>query len=267
VADYNQQQQTADNSANYMAFQPPQQQANVGLNAQFVYGENLQAALGISEQVALGSAIQLVINPMALAEACSSVVPPAVQAVCGGGSGGYMQFTIGTNSTVNVGRVYSITLGKKVEIDLGDPAKVPTAAKAAEIIVGVLISAALLGWMIAYNQYGDDEDSRAEACLVSQTILNGLMSLFVTIAASFDSVDKNFWAAQAEVFQVKGSRLRKAGATVLNVASASIAAGIGLEGLILPAIQSSKDESHWLSNAEQDAAEPFIDPGQVWGKS
>ena len=267
MADYNQQQQTPDNSSNYMAFQPPQQQSNVGLNSQFVYGENVQAALGINEQLTLGSNIQLVINPAALAEACSSVVPPAIQAVSGGGAGGYMQLTIGTNSQINVGRQYAINLGKKVNIDFGDVKNLsnPTAAKAVAVTMSLLISAAMLAWFIAYNQYGDDEDSRAEACLISQTVLNGLLALFVTIESAFDTTDKNFWTAQAEVFQVKNSRLRKAGATVLNLASASLAAGISLEALILPAIQSSKDESHWLANAEQDAAEPAIDPGQVWG--
>src|SRR5215472_15001650 len=99
--------------------------------------------------------------------------------------------------------------------------------------MSVLIGAALLAWLIAYDAYGDDEDSRAECSLISETVLNGLMALFVAIETAFNIGDRTFWTAQSEIFEVKGSKLRKGATTFLNVITkllvAALASGAELE--------------------------------------
>ncbi len=86
-----------------------------GLNAIWVFGENMQAALGLNHQIAVGNNQQICINPAGLAAGIGG--PPTVSALLGGGLGGNMQLTLGTSVALTAGQAYEINLGPdKVDI-------------------------------------------------------------------------------------------------------------------------------------------------------
>ena len=90
-----------------MAYQPwfnPDLQSIAGLNSAMVFGENIQFATGVNHQIALGSNMQLCVNPGTWFSMIGGPACSALNDFFGaGGLGGNLQFTIGTNTTVNWG--------------------------------------------------------------------------------------------------------------------------------------------------------------------
>jgi type VI secretion system secreted protein VgrG len=89
----------------------------IGLNSVFTLGDNLQAACPLNHQLVLGNNLQMCINPTGLIVGSKAQVPPLLEAFCGSGMGGNMQFTIGTNAQFTLGQSYEISIGPpKIEI-------------------------------------------------------------------------------------------------------------------------------------------------------
>ncbi len=86
-----------------------------GLNAIWVFGENMQAALGLNHQIAIGNNQQICINPVGLAAGLGG--PTAASELLSSGLGGNIQLTLGTSVALTAGQAYEINLGPdKVEI-------------------------------------------------------------------------------------------------------------------------------------------------------
>jgi hypothetical protein len=159
-----------------MAYQPwynPDLQSIAGLNSAMVFGENIQFATGVNHQIALGSNMQLCVNPgtwfaMMGGPACS-----ALNDFFGaGGLGGNLQFTIGTNTTVNWGRQYQVNVGGEtitIEAALQD-----TAAKVLCAIIGGLT----IVYAVAYGAC-PDENWRATIIILFQIAMDAMLTVFM----------------------------------------------------------------------------------------
>ncbi len=91
-----------------------------GLNAMFVFGENMQAALGLNHQVAFGNNQQICINPAGLLADVDVEGGPLLTGLLGGDAGGNMQLSFGCNVALTVGQAFEMNLGPdKIQIDGG----------------------------------------------------------------------------------------------------------------------------------------------------
>src|ERR1700692_4647356 len=124
-------------------FQPwanPDPQSVAGLTSAMVYGENIQCATGVNHQIAVGSNLQLCINPGTLVAMMGGPACSSLSDFFGaGGMGGNMQFTIGTNTTVNWGRQYQINMGgETITYDAGQ--QTPASKKLCAVIGATCIA-------------------------------------------------------------------------------------------------------------------------------
>jgi hypothetical protein len=159
-----------------MAYQPwfnPDLQSIAGLNSAMVFGENIQFATGVNHQIALGSNMQLCVNPGTWLAMMDGPACSALNDFFGaGGLGGNLQFTIGTNTTVNWGRQYQVNVGGEtitIEAALQDE----TAKRLCAIIGGLTIVYAL-----AYGVC-PDENWRATIIILFQIAMDAMLTVFM----------------------------------------------------------------------------------------
>ena len=152
--------------AQFQPWENPDPQSIAGLNSVMCYGENIQFATGVNHQIAVGSNLQLCINPGTLVAMLGGPACSALSDFFGaGGLGGNMQFTIGTNTTVNWGRQYQVNMGGET---IAYEASQQTAASKA---LCAIIGATCIAYSIAYGAC-TDEDARATIVILFQTTID-----------------------------------------------------------------------------------------------
>jgi hypothetical protein len=227
-------------------FQPwanPDPQSIAGLNSQMVYGENVQFATGVNHQIAVGSNLQLCINPGTLiamlgGPPCSSLA----DFFGSGGLGGNLQFTIGTNTTINWGRQYQINMGG--ETVTYEASQQTAASKALCAIIG----ATCIAYSIAYGACSD-EDGRATILIIFQVTIDALLGAFMAYQATLKS------GSQSVADMVRS--LRGAGASSHTTAweNGGILAAAGVTGalgaVVTPVVAVAVEEGHFASQQSQ----------------
>ena len=155
----------------------PSAQGLVGLNSTMVYGENIQTAVGINHQLAVGSNYQICVNPAGLLTGPTSLPGlPIFASALGGGIGGNVQFTIGTNAQITYGRAFEINVGApKVSLDNNHDDQ-NTATYLLCGGVGLII----LLYVVAYGIH-DDDSVRAGLTIAFQTCLDLLFGVLVCL--------------------------------------------------------------------------------------
>ena len=227
----------------YQPWANPDPQSVAGLNSQMVYGENIQFATGVNHQIAVGSNLQLCINPGTLEAMLGGPKCSALSDFFGaGGLGGNMQFTIGTNTTVNWGRQYQVHMGG--ETIIYDASQQTPASKK----LCALIGASCIAYSLAYGAC-PDEDGRASLAVLFQVTIDTLLTAFMAYQAvlkngkqtAHEMVKALYGAASVE----HSSRWESAGAT-------TAAAVTGVLGAVLtPVIAIAAEEGHFASEQSQ----------------
>ena len=198
----------------------------VGLNAVFTYGDSLQASCPLNQQLVIGNNLQMCINPFGLMAGTqlAQSSPQYLQSALGGGMGGSMQFTIGTNAQFTLGQSFEISIGPpKIEIHQ------PYSKHVAVSILCGMLGAASIAFMIAYDllkgpndtsvpdgdpatpaeEYGDHK--RVAAVLIFQAASDIMLTLIMGLEAAADSED---WLADntmAALYEVDAACLNALG--------------------------------------------------------
>jgi hypothetical protein len=230
------------------SFQPwanPDPQSIAGLNSSMVYGENVQFAVGINHQVAVGSNLQLCINPGTF---MSEMAGPACAALGGffggGGLGGNLQFTIGTNTNITWGRQYTVNMGGE-----------SISYEASQQTVGSKALCAVIGGVcIAYSiAYGacSDEDGRASILIAFQIVMDALLGAFMVYQASLKAARQSItdiatglWGATK---QEHSSKWELAGL----LTAAALTGVVG--ALVTPAVAVAAEENHFQGQTQSSS--------------
>ena len=180
----------------------PDPQAVLGVNSIMVYGGNFQMAVPLNVQLALGSNLQICVNPVAYAGAMGSTSHPSAPSptlsqVLGSGTGGNMQFTIGTSTNFVMGQSVDINLGpKKIEIHVGDSAPIGTPC----VILGWVFCGLIMSFVVAYGLIHDDEQ-RALLTLTFQVALQALLLVFMDMHKLYKKVDHTVYLVDKTAFK------------------------------------------------------------------
>jgi hypothetical protein len=227
-------------------FQPwtnPDPQSVAGLNSSMVYGENIQFATGVNHQIAVGSNLQLCINPGTLVAMMGGPACSALSDFFGaGGLGGNMQFTIGTNTTVNWGRQYQVNMGGET-ISYDASQQTPASKK-----LCALIGATCIAYSIAYGAC-PDEDGRAAIVIIFQVTIDTLLTAFM----AYQAVLKNGkQTAHEMVKSLYGAAAVEHSSKWESGGIMAAAALTGVLGAVLtPVIAVAVEEGHFASEQSQ----------------
>jgi len=142
----------------------------LGINSQFVYGENLQVACPMNHQLVVGSSLQVCINPLGLVAGVPDIpAAPTMTSLLGSGVGGNMQLTMGSSAQITMGQSMEISFGPpKMEWHESFKDHVATC-----ILCGVLGAAAIL-WVLLYDKLTGDKE-RANLAIVFQLLFDALL--------------------------------------------------------------------------------------------
>jgi hypothetical protein len=229
-----------------MPFQPwanPDPQSIAGLNSQMVYGENVQFATGVNHQIAVGSNLQLCINPgtlIALLEgpACSSLA----DFFGAGGLGGNLQFTIGTNTTVNWGRQFQVNMGGET-ITYDASQQTPTSKAMCAVIGGLCIA-----YSIAYGAC-TDENTRAAIVIVFQLTMDALLTLFMQhqamLKAGNQTISDTLHTLRGAVAASHTTKWEVAGVLAATAVTGALGA------LVTPLVAVAVEEGHFAAEQSQ----------------
>jgi type VI secretion system secreted protein VgrG len=215
-----------------------------GLNAIWVFGENMQAALGINHQVAVGFNQQICINPVGLLGGISSVgaSEPLLTGLLGGSVGGNIQLTYGSNVQLTVGQAVQINLGPKgINVD-GDGSY--KSHLLSFVLTGV-IGLAAIAYSIAYGCLVGSNDyvTCGTVTLVYQELVDVLLeTVMITemlINKVYDTVKKT-WTSDA-LYDAAKAGLKAMDSDAPGVSLPWSAAVIALLALITATLVSTLD--------------------------
>jgi hypothetical protein len=167
----------------------PVPQGILGMNSIFVLGDNFQAACPMNHQLVIGNNLQMCINPTGLVAGApmkdGTILSPTLQAICGSGMGGSMQFTVGSSAQFTLGQSYEISVGPpKIEIHATKYTGHYSVSKMCAIIG---ISSAIL--LIAYDiiaavqksHYNGESDKNAPKGDTAEQVEDGLRTGLVLV--------------------------------------------------------------------------------------
>lgn len=228
------------------SFQPwanPDPQSIVGLNSAMIYGENIQFCTGVNHQIAVGSNMQLCVNPGTL---ISMLGGPATSALAdffgSSGLGGNLQFTIGTNTTINWGRQYQVNMGG--ETITYESTQQSTAAK----VLCAIIGAVAIAYSIAYGACSD-EDGRATIVIVFQITMDLLLGAFMIYEAVLKAANQKVTDILKALFAAAKTEHTKK--WELGALTASMAATGVLGAIITPLVAIAVEEHHFAAEQSQ----------------
>ncbi len=175
----------------------PWPQGVLGLNANMVFGENMQAAVGINHQLTVGSNFQICVNPAGLMQGLGPSLPelPFFTEVLSSGVGGNMQLTVGTNAQVIYGRNIEVDAGMpKLELHAGTPAE----DAVSYALVGGM-GAVILAYVILYAAMDGDAE-RANWTIAFQIIMDILLSVMMKLEFEKHQSDKELEEIRQQLF-------------------------------------------------------------------
>jgi hypothetical protein len=159
-----------------------------------------------------------------------------------GGLGGNLQFTIGTNTTVNWGRQYQINMGG--ETITYDANQQTAASKALCAIIG----ATCIVFSIAYGACSD-EDDRATLVIIFQITIDVLLGAFMAYQAALKGGTQTFGDM---IRGLRGSGAVGHTTTWENGGIMAAAAITGVLGAIVtPLVAVAVEEGHFASQQSQ----------------
>ena len=178
----------------------------LGVNAQTILGINQQNVFPLNGQVFFGENLQIVLNPLGLLDTGLEEkdekgdpknVPGPLAHFLGGGLGGNMQFTFGSNGQLTYGRNFDYSIG---------PEKAEQSVKAVPVLKGLCWALVIVEaiYLIAYDvsagtsPYTPD-DSTGSAEQPGDNLRAGLTVGFQVVAALLVAVIMKYAAVQAEV--------------------------------------------------------------------
>lgn len=248
----------------YSPFQKPDPQAQVGLNSQVTYGENISTTVGWSHQLCLGSNTQIFINPLeALAILPGSWKFPAELGMLCGGAGANLQLIMGSNTNFTLGRNYTVNLGPdEVKFDFGAEIKdLPAdqeerdcllknvnSAKLFTKVMAFVVMALIITWVISYAEV-TDEDKRAEIALAFQVALSALLAVMMAVYTDIDTANRLLKGEQNVLFRMNTDTGRVFAPVVTRVSTVGPAL---LELAIMEPVVNAQDEAHF-DNEDQES--------------
>jgi hypothetical protein len=227
-------------------FQPwanPDPQSVAGLNSAMVYGENIQFATGVNHQIAVGSNLQLCINPGTLVAMLGG---PACSALAdffgGGGLGGNLQFTIGTNTVINWGRQYQVNMGGETINYEANMQKASSKALCA------IIGATCIAYSIAYGACSD-EDARATIVILFQVTIDGLLAAFMAYQAALKAGTQTLTDTLATINGDAAAEHSSKWELGGIMTAAALTGSVG--AIVTPVVAIAVEEGHFASEQSQ----------------
>jgi hypothetical protein len=145
---------------------------DLGTNCAMTYGDNIFGVTGIYDQIYVGENVALVLNPFAVG-AAKLIPKPAFWGLLGGALGGNMAFTMGLNTSVQWGQVFTINLGPG-QLTTEAANHLPTQALA------VIVCGLGIAWQIDYA-IDYDFDARSKINDVYQAVIESLLVALVEV--------------------------------------------------------------------------------------
>lgn len=179
-------------------FPKPEPLATLGLNANVVYGTNVQVACPLNFQLALGGNLQVCISPNAgyiydenpligTGDPMSATLPSAVTNFLGSGLGGNMQFTMGTSANFVVGQSFDINLGpRRIALDVHKVTGIQTCMGT----TGKLVIA--LTWVFVLAYAIPNDDFRSILTMAYQLTMQIMMGLLMDVQGIYKQMEKRY---------------------------------------------------------------------------
>jgi type VI secretion system secreted protein VgrG len=219
-----------------------------GLNALWVYGENMQAVAGLNHQLAIGNNHQICINPLGLA----ALGVPAPPWLVGGmaGMGGNIQLTLGASAAVTLGQVFEINVGKK-KITIEGAYK----DHKVTVITCTLLAAVATLYAIGYGL--KNKNNQYLGCgtytVAYQATVDLLLILIMAVENMFEESEDEHVFFLNELFGVEPNPESESAATTATGWLAGCGAGALLLGAIAAPLALAKEDS--LVGDQQSAAD------------
>jgi len=178
----------------------PEPQAILGLNSTVVFGGNVQVAFPINFQMAVGSNVQICISPNAWStlylDSSATTLPAEGNRILGSGLGGNMQLTMGTSANFVIGQSFDINLGpRRITLDVHNK----TGIQACVRVIGTIILAASIVFLIAYGAISDD-DGRAATVMIFQITMQVLLIVLMDTEKIYGKMDAGYQKAFEDTF-------------------------------------------------------------------
>ena len=155
-----------------------------GFNSMMVYGENLAATLGLNHSYVIGSNLAMTANPAFIGDFLGIKPPPIYRAICGSGVGGNLSMTLGSNTTITLGRTLNLLSGGTDEWDISK-------SWAIKIVSAILASVTII-WTIVYALEQGDV-ARVWTNVAFEVVIGLLLLTLMLIAASNKETDLIWW--------------------------------------------------------------------------
>jgi len=184
--------------ANDATWTEPEPPHVFGMNAMVAYGANVQIACPLNFQMAFGSNLQLCINPSSFLELygdASVPMSPLMTQWLGGGAGGNLQLTMGTNAQVVMGQIFDINMGpKRITIDVHKQQGIQAVCAVLGSILWISASLALIAYALPIpdlaNRHGDDQ--RSITLITYQSLTQVLLTLLMNVQKLYQNMDADF---------------------------------------------------------------------------
>jgi type VI secretion system secreted protein VgrG len=185
-------------SPSYSAWGPVNPAGVPGLYSTMTYGAYLGSVVGLQEYLTVGSNMNMIINPTALTR-FGGKPPFWIEGLAGGGLGGNLAFTMGSNS--------NITLGPNVAVKSTDDIEYRMDGHVGSKILCAIIAAAIILWTILYATVTSIRDRVIEFAAF-QAVISVALTALTVIEASMkyfkDEVVTSLWWTYKMHVRVRG---------------------------------------------------------------